>query len=300
VKQLKKQQGSYGGSLYKCPMCNRDVIEAWNSRHTGGGGEGEEEGGGGGDITVAPPTPATAPARRPPLATAPRPSLKPPKSVYKRRLDDHQDLIGSSSRLVPENARDPRQLATEANVETNSKAPLSRGAKLTRNSVIMLCTILKSAGETSNRDAANELLKVMEKEKLKHSLDALTVEEENNIRRRCYDAVNCLDGLGIVTKHHHGRIAWNGIPTDIAARGAGAGAGGSGDDKGVGASPSPSISSAEELKKRETLAVLRQKRAHVSRVLEHKVSLSHARARSFAALHLPTHAYSQIVSDGSY
>jgi hypothetical protein len=34
VKQLKKQQDSHsihGGSLYKCPMCNRDAIESWVS-----------------------------------------------------------------------------------------------------------------------------------------------------------------------------------------------------------------------------------------------------------------------------
>ena len=431
VKQLKKQQGSpgiHGGSLDKCPMCNRDAIDPWDSRHTrvtdgsialnpasgpevdsaderlladmtpeerlpcllqrkgrqeknrrmkdfdrraqlkiekhwiekqhlakdrsaaqpsGGGGGGR--GGGGGSF----PSSATTPAGRAPLATAPRSSLEPPKSVYKRRLE-------------PENATDQRQLATEASFKTTLKAP--RRTPLSRRSLMMLCQILECAGETSNRDAANELVKAMEKEKLQHGLGDLTVQEENNIRRRCYDAVNCLDGLGIVSKQHHGSIVWNGILTDItspdayalnqsilraaaapstahvfprvleqshtdecetyvvrqslatripggmqgghaeliglegdwgrgggaaagAARGAeaGAGAGGSGGDKGVGASHRPSILSANALNEKETLTVLRQKRAHVCRVLEHKVYLSCA-SLSFAALSLPPHS----------
>jgi hypothetical protein len=315
---------------------DRSAAQPSGGGGRGGGGGG---GGGGGDVTDPIPTPAAAPAGRPPLATAPRPSLEPPKSVYKRRLE-------------PENATDQRQLATEANFKTNSKTP--RRTPLSRRSLMMLCKILECAGETSNRHAPNELVKTMEKEKLQHGLGALTVQEEKNIRRRCYDAVNCLDGLGIVSKHHHGRIAWNGILTDItspdayalnqsisraaaapstahvfpreleqshtdyecekhvvrqslntripggmqgghavliglegewgqgggAAAGAarGAGAGGSGGDKGVGASHRPTILSANELNEKETLTVLRQKRAHVSRVLEHKVSLSLSRA----------------------
>ena len=309
----------------------------------GGGGGG---GGRGGDVADAIPTPVTTPAGRPPLATAARPSPAPPESVYKRRLE-------------PENSTGLRQLATEANFKTNSKAP--RRTPLSRCSLLMLCQILEKAGQTSKRDVANELVKAMEKEKLKHSLGALTVQEEGNIRRRCYDAVNCLDGLGIVSKHHHGRhgIAWNGILTDItstdayalnqsisraaaahstahvfsreleqnhadecekhmvrlappikggmqgehaeqmglegeegqgegaaaeAARGAGARAreraraGGNGGDKDVGASRRPSILCAKELKEKETLTVLRQKRARVSMGLEHKVSLSRALA----------------------
>lgn len=82
-----------------------------------------------------------------------------------------------------------------------------RESKGLRHFSMRVCEVVEDKKETTYNEVANELVE----ENRKIAEDAKTEFDENNLRRRVYDALNVLTAMEIITKKKK-LIFWNGFP----------------------------------------------------------------------------------------
>ncbi|KAI7840071.1 hypothetical protein COHA_006201 [Chlorella ohadii] len=89
--------------------------------------------------------------------------------------------------------------------------PLGKASAL-RHFSLKVCEKVESKIDTSYEEVANELIADIAAEVAAGTAEAAT--DEKNIRRRCYDALNVLEAIGMITKTKKS-IRWKGWPTGL-------------------------------------------------------------------------------------